>query len=103
MSAFLGFFPYLPLTGTYDVGEWRLQPVDDYQGSWSSTGFEELSRTFLRSFRRVDGSRLERVYIVIHRERGIDGHLPSEAVRESLQASVHLAVLDRAQPPDKEN
>lgn len=102
-SAFLGFFPYLPLQGAYDVGEWRLQPVDDYQGSWVSTDFEDLSRKFLRSFRRVDGSRLERVYVVVHRERGIDGQLPSEAERESLQASVHLAVLDRAQPPDDEN
>lgn len=102
-NPFLLFFPYLPITGSYELGPWQIGRLNSYSGPWASPEFETLSKIFLGSFRNTHGDALSNPGLLSHRNSGMAGKLPTKPQRLAIQRSVDFAVLDRNPRPDSDN
>jgi len=91
---FLISAPFLPLDEFIDVGPWRIGPLDVYTGPWLTDGFEQVSRTFLGSFRLANGEALTNPSIIVHTDTGADGTLPDESERRALALGIGFATID---------
>jgi len=90
----LNFCPYLSLDRPLVVGDWQLGPASNFAGRWIDPDFERLAKQFLSRFTDFQLRALPEPSLLVHREGGLDGRLPSDTERRALQCAIEFAVID---------
>lgn len=88
------FVPYLPISSVRTIGEWRVGPIEAFNGTWREPRFEELAKTFMSAFTDRRGQPIDSPSAIWHEVRGIDGVLPSHVERLAIQTALDLGFLD---------
>jgi len=86
--------PYLPVAGSYQIGEWVLVPYDQYAGSWLNPTYERRVKQLFERFVGINNAEIKNVTMVISAKHGANGTIPNATEGAGLQLAANFSAID---------